>query len=85
MCINNIVNVGFIEDKHFELFKRKRWILCYCKCYAFYTLAITKEEVYKSKSNKLVHLTVSTDTSSVDTIMRILYRKNKQQNIQSST
>jgi hypothetical protein len=25
MVINNIVNMGFIKDRHLELFKRKKW------------------------------------------------------------
>jgi hypothetical protein len=78
MCINNILNMGFIEDKHFGLFKRKRCIENKLYSIEYYMNSTLQQSLRRTSTNqhKLVHTTgVSTDTSSVNIVMRILCKR----------
>jgi hypothetical protein len=55
MVINSIVNMGFIKDRHFEIFKRKKWKL---KSYVIEYFLILHSDVHPGQRLTIMKLRI---------------------------
>jgi hypothetical protein len=79
MILNNIVNMGFIKERHLEIFKRKKWNAN--KSYVieyYFNSTLRRSPRTAPNHHEIAHSSASTEAISVDTVMEIPCKQDKQ-------
>lgn len=85
MIMNNIVTMGFVEEKIFELFKRKKWKNKSYITEYYFNSTLRRSPRQTSNHHEIVNSTVSTEATSVNIgNMEIPCKQNKQDKQQTT-